>query len=93
MVVLIVEIELFLPGALSLKDKRQTVKSVVERIRSHCHASVAEVGFQDLWQRSQIGIAIVAGERTVLENQINIICRILDDTAAIETVAFHTDYV
>ncbi len=40
------EIGLFIPAAGSLKDKRQVVKRVVERIRSRCNAAVAETGFK-----------------------------------------------
>jgi uncharacterized protein YlxP (DUF503 family) len=60
MVVGIVRVELHLPGAQSLKDKRQVVRSMKERIRERVHASVAEVDFQDLWQRAALGIAVVA---------------------------------
>ena len=60
MVVGIVRVELHLPGAQSLKDKRQVVRSMKERIRERVHASVAEVEFQDLWQRAALGIAVVA---------------------------------
>ncbi len=60
MVVGIVRVELHLPGAHSLKDKRQVVRSMKERIRERVHASVAEVEFQELWQRAALGIAVVA---------------------------------
>jgi len=60
MVVGIVRVELHLPGAQSLKDKRQVVRSMKERIRERVHASVAEVEFQDLWQRAALGIVVVA---------------------------------
>ena len=62
MVVGIVRVELHLPGAQSLKDKRQVVRSLKERIRERVHASVAEVEFQDLWQRAAIGIAVVGAD-------------------------------
>jgi hypothetical protein len=60
MVVGIVRFELHLPGAQSLKDKRQVVRSLKERLRERVRASVAEVEFQDLWQRAAIGFAVVA---------------------------------
>ena len=60
MVVGIVRFELHLPQAQSLKDKRQVVRSMKERIRERVHASVAEVEYQDLWQRAAIGLAVVA---------------------------------
>ena len=62
MVVGIVRVELHIPGAQSLKDKRQVVRSMKERIRARVHAAVAEVEHQDLWQRAAIGIAVVAAD-------------------------------
>lgn len=46
-------------ATVSLKDKRQVVKSVKERIRHDFNAAVAEVGDQELWQRSALGVAVV----------------------------------
>src|SRR2546429_4791457 len=62
MVVGIVRCELHLPAAQSLKDKRQVVRSIKERVRERVRAAVAEVEFQDLWQRAAIGIAVVAAD-------------------------------
>jgi uncharacterized protein YlxP (DUF503 family) len=60
MYVLAVEVELRLPHAHSLKDKRQVVKSIVESSRRRFGVSAAEVGRQDSWQRARLGFAVVA---------------------------------
>ena len=77
MVVGIVRVELHLPGAQSLKDKRQVVRSLKERLRERVHASVAEVEYQDLWQRTAIGIAVVGSDggqvREMLSNARHIV--------------------
>jgi uncharacterized protein YlxP (DUF503 family) len=77
MVVGIVRFELHLPGAQSLKDKRQVVRSLKERLRERVHASVAEVEFQDLWQRAAIGFAVVGSDgaqvRDMLQNARHIV--------------------
>jgi hypothetical protein len=62
MVVGIVRMELFVPGSQSLKDKRQVVRSIKERLRERVHASVAEVDHQELWQRAALGIAVVGAD-------------------------------
>jgi uncharacterized protein YlxP (DUF503 family) len=66
----IVRIELHLPGAGSLKDKRSVVRSLKERIRHRVQASVAEVDHQDLWQRAALGVAIVSGDRGQVTSQL-----------------------
>lgn len=62
MVVLVAEVELYLPESGSLKDKRQVVKSVKERVRSRFNVSIAEVDHLDLWQRCGLGLAVVSSE-------------------------------
>ncbi len=62
MVVGIVRLELHLPASRSLKDKRQVVRSLKDRIRERAQAAVAEVDHQDLWQRAALGVAVVAGD-------------------------------
>jgi uncharacterized protein YlxP (DUF503 family) len=59
--VAVVTVELHIPLARSLKDKRAVVKPIVEGIRHRFGLSVAEVGFQDRWQRAAIGVAVVSG--------------------------------
>jgi uncharacterized protein len=44
----------------SLKDKRAVVKSLKDRLRAKLNVSVAETGQQDLWQRAEITVGVVA---------------------------------
>ena len=78
MVVGIVRVVLLIPGAQSLKDKRQVVRSIKERIRERVHAAVAEVEYQDLWQRAAIGIAVVAADGGHARELLNSARRIVD---------------
>ena len=54
------QIQIYLPESGSLKNKRQVVKSLKERIRNRFNVSVAEVDHGQLWQRSTLGVAIVS---------------------------------
>jgi len=42
-----------------LKDKRRIIKSLTSRIRKSFNVSISEVDCQDLWQRSQLGVAFL----------------------------------
>jgi uncharacterized protein YlxP (DUF503 family) len=59
-------LELHIPYARSLKDKRQVLRSLIDRLRRH-NVSVAEVAHQDLWQRAGIAIAAVGSTRHPLD--------------------------
>src|SRR5216117_2317264 len=56
----IARFELFIPGSGSLKDKRQVLRSVVMSVRKKFNVAIAEVDYQDLWQRTAFGVSCVA---------------------------------
>lgn len=52
-----------LPGNLSLKGKRQILKSITSRIRNKFNVSVAEVDNHDQWQLASVGISFVSNDQ------------------------------
>ena len=76
MIVGILTLEIILPHARSLKDKRQTVRGFKDRIRKRYNAAVAELEFQDKWQRTVIGIATLNSRPRIVEEVLG---RILSD--------------
>ena len=59
MTVGLLSIELFIPHAQSLKDKRMVLRSIKERVKKF-NVAVAEVEHQDLWQRAGLGIVAIS---------------------------------
>jgi uncharacterized protein YlxP (DUF503 family) len=57
------KVKLRLPDNLSLKGKRQVVRSVTARLRNKFNVSVAEVEDNDLWQLATIGICFVSNDK------------------------------
>jgi uncharacterized protein YlxP (DUF503 family) len=55
-------IDLRLPENLSLKGKRQVLKSITMRVRNKFNVSVAEVDNHDCWQLATIGICCVSND-------------------------------
>jgi uncharacterized protein YlxP (DUF503 family) len=84
-------VELFIPGTQSLKDKRQVLMSLKDRLRDRFNLSIAEVDGQDLWQKAVLGLACVANEtrhvNQVLEQALNVIRA----TPAVEIVQSRVD--
>lgn len=54
------EVELHLPGARTLKDKRHDVRSLVERLRHRLTVLVVETDHQDLHQRAALAVSSLA---------------------------------
>jgi uncharacterized protein YlxP (DUF503 family) len=63
----VLTLELRLEAAHSLKDKRHTVKGLKDRLRHKFNVAVAEVAYQDLWQRALICAVTVSSDRTRAE--------------------------
>jgi len=74
----IVRVELHLPGAASLKDKRAVIRALKERIRSRTAAAVAEVDHQDLWQRAALGFAVVSGDNAHVSELLQAVRSIIE---------------
>ena len=89
----IVRIDLHIPAAGSLKDKRAVVRSLKERIRNRTRASVAEVDHQDLWQRAALGVAIVSGERRQIAELMQVVRNTVDSVPAAQLLDWQEQLV
>jgi uncharacterized protein len=63
----VLTLELRLENSHSLKDKRHVVQSLKDRLRSKFNVAVAEIDYQDLWQRAAIAAVTVSSDRVHAE--------------------------
>lgn len=63
----VLTLELWVESSQSLKDKRQVVRSLKDRLREKFNVSVAEIDGLDSWQNSVIAVVTVANDRTYAE--------------------------
>jgi uncharacterized protein YlxP (DUF503 family) len=86
-------IEILIYSSTSLKEKRVILKSVKDRLKNKFNVSVAEIGFQDKWQRSQLGIATISNEHSHLEHSLQQIFEYLDRSDSYEISSYEFTYV
>jgi len=79
MVIGVLQLDLRLHGPQSLKQKRSVIQKVLARCRNRFPASCAEVGHQDLWQRTLLGFAVISSSEQVVAP---ILTRIEDEVLA-----------
>jgi uncharacterized protein YlxP (DUF503 family) len=64
-----------------LKDKRQVLRSLKDKLRREFNVAIAELDYQDTWQRSLLGVVTLANEekhvREVLQKVLEQADRIL----------------
>lgn len=68
MVVAVVQFDLFMPHNRSLKEKRQLLNRLKDRVYSQLKVTVNEVDAGDLWQRAKLGFALVGHEEKQLDS-------------------------
>jgi uncharacterized protein YlxP (DUF503 family) len=78
MIVACARVTLMIPGNDSLKGKRKVVKSLVEKVRHRFDAAAAEVEDHDLWQKAQIGLALVGNDSQVLSSRLQQIMKFME---------------
>ena len=86
-------LELHLPYAQSLKDKRMVLRKLKDRLRARFNVSVAELDHQDVWQRSIIGIVSISSDQQNLELVLQGVERESANILGGELVAAHTEFL
>jgi len=66
MPIAVLTLELRIEAAKSLKDKRQVVRSLKDKLRQSFNVSVAEFEETNLWQRATIGVVSISSSRDYL---------------------------
>jgi len=74
----------YIPHAVSLKDKRQVCRSLVDKARQRFNASIAEVDTQEMHQTLTIGVAVVSGEAAHVKQSLDTIIRFMEEHADAE---------
>ena len=59
-------LEIRIEAARSLKDKRQVLRSLKDRLRAQFNIAVSELDATDLWQRATLGVVSISGSRDYL---------------------------
>jgi uncharacterized protein YlxP (DUF503 family) len=85
-IVAVERFDLRIPGAHSLKQKRHVLKTLTAALRQTFAVSVAEVEYQDLWQRSAIAVAVVGGQEYHLRRVLREIEDRIDAWGEIEVI-------
>ncbi len=71
MVIGILSLEFYVDFSMSLKEKRQYVRSIKDKIQNNFKVSVAEVDFQDSIKKIKIGISIVSSDKIYVNEVIS----------------------
>jgi len=85
--------ELSLESAFSLKDKRQIVKSIIERLKSRYNASIAEVDLNDTWKNAVIGVSCVSNDAKHIDSMLNNIVNFVENDGRAVLFNYNTEKI
>jgi uncharacterized protein YlxP (DUF503 family) len=67
MIIGYLSLEIYLPYSHSLKEKRKRLSAIKDRLRKKYNVALAELDYQDKWQRSKIGVVTLNNRKTMVE--------------------------
>ena len=86
MIVAAARLTLLIPDNNSLKGKRQVVRSLIEKVRHRFGIAIAEVDSHDLWQRAELGLAVVGNDEKVLSHTLDRVMHFLENKHLAEII-------
>ena len=91
MIVAVALFELHIEFAQSLKDKRQVVRSVRDKLRRRFNVSVNEVAYHDLLQRARLAVSFVADRRDSADSLLDTIQQFVESHADARVVGWTSE--
>ena len=88
----VLTLEIQLPYAHSLKDKRSVVQSLRNRLRARFNVAVAELDHQDVWQRATLGVASISNSQPLLESLLQQVLAESEKMLGQEVANYSLDY-
>lgn len=86
MVVGVCRLSLYFRGSASLKDKRQGLRRLLDRLRAKFNAAVAEVGHHESWQRAAVGLVVVGNDGAHVRAMLDAICSFAEELYVAEVL-------
>jgi len=77
-------LDCYIPESQSLKDKRRVLSSLSERLRRQFNIAIAEVEYQDQWQRAQLAIVLVNTSWRMLQSSMSKLTEYIDRDRRVE---------
>lgn len=82
---------LFIPDSNSLKAKRSVLNTLKKRLASKFSVCVAEVDFQDKWQKASLAVGFISTDRRVIDSTFSRIIKFVDAGFGVELIDYQQE--
>jgi uncharacterized protein YlxP (DUF503 family) len=93
MVIGVLQIELSVTDAMSLKDKRRVILSLKDRIAHSHNVSIAEVGALDEHRRAILGMAMVSNDKRYVEGALSKLVDLVRSVPAVSLMDYQVEFL
>jgi uncharacterized protein YlxP (DUF503 family) len=80
-----------IPDSGSLKTKRQSLRSLKDRIRNKFNVSVAEIEDNDLWQKATLAVAAVSNDSAHLNQTLDHVLDVVRAVPELDLIDHHIE--
>lgn len=84
-------LQLFYPEVHSLKEKRRIIQSLFTKIRKTFNVAVAEIKFQDLWQKSEVGVVTINSSTQELQRTLDYVVNFINEEHDLQLVDYQVE--
>ena len=88
----VLTLEIQLPYAHSLKEKRSVLQSLRNRLRARFNVAVAELDHQDVWQRATLGVTSISNSQPLLQSLLQQVLAESERILGQEVAHYSLDY-
>ncbi|MFW6311806.1 MAG: DUF503 domain-containing protein [Nanoarchaeota archaeon] len=86
------EMEIIIPMAQSLKEKRNLLKSLQNKLKNQFNIAISEIDKNEIWKSSVLGIVSVSKDRVYLEKITTDIINFVDQFYGVEISTYNIEY-
>ena len=91
MIIGVLEVELAIFDAQTLKDKRRVIQGLKQRLRDRFNVSVAEIAYGDAPKRCRLGVAIISQESRLIHSQLDKVVELVRRTAGLSLLDYRRE--
>ncbi len=86
------QVDLLIPMAHSLKDKRRVIKSLQDKLTNKYNVAVSEIDNNDIWKNSTLGIVSISKDNVFLEKLMESIIDYIEQFNNIQLLNYTLEY-
>jgi uncharacterized protein YlxP (DUF503 family) len=84
-------LQLFYPEVHSLKEKRRIIQSLFTKVRKTFNVAIAEIKFQDLWQKSEVGVVTINSSTQELQRTLDYVVNFINEEHDLQLVDYRVE--